>query len=79
MVPVVVIVPPVIGAVVAIDVTVPDPPPPPPEVSIVAVEPEIVRSPLLTLIVVIGLPEGVPPTVVTVNGGCTGDDILHHT
>lgn len=78
MVPEVVIVPPVIGAVVAIDVTVPVPPPPP-EVSIVAVEPEIVRSPLLTLIVVIGLPDGVPPTVVTVSGGDIGPDINHHT
>lgn len=78
IVPVVVIVPPVIGAVVAIDVTVPVPPPPP-EVSIVAVEPEIVKSPLLTFIVVIGLPLGDPPTVVTVRGGCTGPDITHHT
>ena len=77
MVPVVVIVPPVIGAVVAIDVTVPDPPDP--LVSITAVLPVIERSPLLTLIVVIGLPDGVPPTVVTVSGGDIGPDINHHT
>ena len=53
-----------------IEVTLP--PPPDPEVSMVAVSPEIDKSPFDTLIVVIGLPLGVPPTVVTVNGGLTG-------
>ena len=70
--PVVVIVPPVNGELKVIEVTEP-PPPPPPDVSMVAVLPEIVKSPFDTLIVVIGLPLGVPPTVVTVSGGCTGE------
>jgi hypothetical protein len=56
------------------DVTVP--PPPAPDVSIVAVFPDIIKSPLVTLILVIGLPEVVPSTVSTVKGGCTGPDIL---
>ena len=44
----VVIVPPVSGELKTMEVTVPAPPPPP-EVSMVAVEPEILRSPLVTL------------------------------
>ena len=56
-------------------VTVPEPPPLP-DVSIVAVDPDTVKSPLVTLMVVIGRPTVAPSTVSTVNGGCTGPDIL---
>jgi len=72
IVPLVVIVPPVIGPVVAIEVTVPLPPPPP--VVRVAVRPDTVRVPSVTSRVVMGRPVTEPPSATsdTVRGGMMG-------
>ena len=63
-VPAIVIAVPVpLSAAGVIEVTVPLPPPPPAPVTIVAVLPDTVKVPLVTLILVIGRPTVAPSTV----------------